>query len=295
MSPARPMASRPFLTAMAHGRRSKTRKASSLRLDTKTVSATGRIPLILGGRARHAAQCLIQPAQRYQSGQIVYSKPQAYYLRRKPGRLYPIGTSLERILEGGRLTSFALLGLLIDPDKDCVLKKDDARHTFTIELPGNKLHTLDRDVVSPVDKSKPLHNAPMILTEVEGDFAAVVEVTGEFSPSLTPPEDSQGNTVSATVQGAGLLLYQDKDNFVRFERSARVSLGSIQPSHKVLFEVVKNGKQAESQRISAPASGPLNLIVMRRQGRVTCTATVDLAAPRGRACTWTSTCPRRSR
>ncbi len=247
--------------------------------DPNTASASGRVPLILGGQSTRAAQCLIQTAQRYQSGQIVCSKPQAYYLRRKPGRLYPIGASLERILEGGRHASFALLGQMIDPEKDCVLKKDEASHTFAIEIPGNKLHTLDRDIVSPLDNTKPLQNAPMILTDVDGDFAAVVEVTGEMSPSLTPPEDSQGNTVSATVQGAGLLLYQDKDNFVRFERSARVSLGSIQPSHKVLLEVVKNGNPAETQRISAPPSGPLYLIVMRRQGRVICTASVDLTAP----------------
>ncbi len=254
-------------------------EGSELAHNPKTGSATGRVPLILGGSSAAATRCLIQTAQRYQSGQLVYSKPEAYFLPRKPGRLYPIATSLERILRGGRRESFARLGRLIDPDKDCDLKKDEATDTITIEIPGNTLHTLDREIVSPLDKTKPLHNAPMVLTEVDGDFAAVVEVTGEISPSLTLPEDLRGNTISATFQGAGLLLYQDRNNFVRLERLARVNAGSIQPSHKVLLEVVKNGKQLESQRLSAPSSGRLNLILMRRQGRVTCTASADMAAP----------------
>ena len=248
--------------------------------DPKASSASGRVSLSLGARSAPASQCLIQTAQRYQSGQIVYSEAAGVFScgARLAGSI-PIGTSLDRILEGGRRASFALLGQMIDPNKDCVVKKDEASRTITIEIPGNKLHTLDRDVVSPLDKTKPLNNAPMVLTDVEGDFAAVVGVSGEIGPSLTPPEDLQGNTVSATYQGAGLLLYRDKDNFVRLERSARVNVGSIQPTHKVLFEVVKNGKLAESQNVSAPASGPLNLIMMRRGARVTCTASSDLAAP----------------
>jgi hypothetical protein len=41
---------------------------------------------------------------------------------------------------------------------------------------------------------------------VEGDFAAMVEVTGEISAGTTLPKDRQGNSVPFTFQGAGLLL-----------------------------------------------------------------------------------------
>ena len=68
----------------------------------------------------------------------------------------------------------------------------------------------------------------MTLTAVEGDFAAVVEVTGELSPGLVLPKDRQGNHIPSTFQGAGLLLYQDQDNFVRLERTAGMAVGSIE-------------------------------------------------------------------
>ena len=110
----------------------------------------------------------------------------------------------------------------------------------------------------------------MTLAPVEGDFAAIVQVTGEISPSLTLPEDRQGNDIPSTFQGAGLLLYQDKDNFVRFERTAGVAVGSIQPIHRVLFEVVKDGKQVESQKYPLPPEGPAYLFLVRRKGRVLC-------------------------
>ena len=81
----------------------------------------------------------------------------------------------------------------------------------------------------------------MSLIDVEGDFAVLVEVTGEINAGATLPKDRQGNTIPFTFQAAGLILYQDKDNFVRLERSAGVAVASLQPIHKVLFEVVKDG------------------------------------------------------
>src|SRR5262249_12817303 len=86
--------------------------------DTKTASATGRVPINLPGQSAAARRCLIQTASRYQSGQLVYSKPEEYYLPRKPGQLFPIGASLERIVKASRRASSALLGRMIDSDKD---------------------------------------------------------------------------------------------------------------------------------------------------------------------------------
>ena len=250
-----------------------------LRHDPNTASASGRVHVLMNGQGAAADKLLVQTAHRYQSGQVVYSKPKAYDLPDKPGRIYPIGTSLPLILKAARRASFALLEPLVDPDKDCQLIKDNESYRIKIEVPGDKLHTLALDVVTRVDKKKPLHNAPMTLTAVEGDFAAIVLVTGELSPSLTLPEDRQGNDITSTFQGAGLLLYQDEHNFVRLERTAGVSVGSIQPIHKVLFEVVKNGKRVESQKYPLPPDGPAYLLLMRRNGRVVCRASLDLATP----------------
>jgi hypothetical protein len=104
-------------------------------------------------------------------------------------------------------------------------------------------------------------------------------VTGEINPSLTLPEERQGNDITSTFQGAGLLLFRDQNNFVRLERTAGVVAGSIQPSHKILFEVVKDGKQFESQKYSLSPSGPAYLLLLRRKGRVVCAASRDLRAP----------------
>ena len=238
-----------------------------LRHDPDTASASGRVHVLLGGKGAAAEQLFLQTAHRYQSGQLIYSRPRAYNLPGKPGRIYPVGTSLQAIVKAARRESFALLGPLVDPDKDCELKKDGTSYKIQIEIPGDKLHTLDPEILSRLDKTKPLHNAPMCLSDVEGDFAAFVEVTGQISPSLTLPEDRQGNDISATFQGAGLIVYRDRDNFIRLERTASAAVGSFQPSHRVLVEVVQDGKVVASQKQSVAAAQRAYLILMRRKGR----------------------------
>jgi hypothetical protein len=148
-----------------------------------------------------------------------------------------------------------------------------------IEVPGGKVRTLAPYVRARYNKKKALHNAPMVLTDVEGDFAAMVEVTGDMSPGSKMPKDRQGNEIPFTFNGAGLLLYQDKDNFVRLERTAGVSLDKLQPIHKVLFEVVKDGKQVENQSYPPVPEGTIYLVLLRRKGRVTCGFSQNLTAP----------------
>ena len=220
---------------------------------------------------------LIQTAHQYQSGQLVYSRPRAYDLPGKPGRIYPTGAPLELILSGARRASFALLGPLVDPENDCNLEKNAKTQTIKIGVPCESPRTLAPDLVSPRDKKSPLHNAPMTLTPVQGDFAAIVRVSADLSPGLTLPEDRLGNSLPSTFQGAGLLLYQDKSNFVRFERTAAVTVGSITPIHRILLEVVKGGKPVETERYAVPSGGPTYLLLMRHGTRVTCRASLDLA------------------
>ena len=102
-----------------------------------------------------------------------------------------------------------LLGPLIDPDKDCKLTKDEDNLKIKIEIPG-KLHSLAPEIAKRTNRKKSLHNAPMTLTDVEGDFVALVEVTGEINPGSATPKDRQGHDIPFTVQSAGLILYQDK-------------------------------------------------------------------------------------
>jgi len=253
-------------------------KEVELRHDPSTASASGRIQVALSGQGAAARKVLVQTSHRYQSGQLVYSKPTAYDLPDSPRRIHPPGTPLKLILKAARRASFALLEPLIDPDKDCRLFKDAENNRIKIEIPGDKLHTLAPELVAQLDKKKPLHNAPMTLTAVQGDFAAFVEVVGEISPGLALPEDRQGNHIASTFQGAGLLLYQDRDNFVRLERTSGVAAGSMHLIDKVLFEVIKGGKRVESQTYPLPPEGPAYLLLMRRKGRVAWGTSHDRAA-----------------
>ena len=126
-----------------------------------------------------------------------------------------------------------------------------------IEIPGGKVRSLAPYVVKRLNKKKPLHNAPMTLIDVEGDFAVLVEVTGEISAGTSCPRIARATTSRSRFRAAGLLLYQDKDNFVRIERTAGVAVDTLQPIHKVLFEVVKEGKQvAESESTRRCRRGP---------------------------------------
>ncbi len=251
-------------------------QAIELRPSPDNASASGRIHVALSEPGEGSRKVLVQTAHQYRSGQLVYSKPKAYHLPEKPGPVYPAGTPLQLILNTARRASLALLGPLVDPDKDCRLEKDDVSNTIKIEVPGDTLHTLAPQLVTAEDKTKPLHNAPTTLTAVEGDFAAIVEVTGELSPSLTLPDNRQGNAIPSTFQAAGLLLYQDKDNFVRLERTASVAVGWIQPVHRLLLEVVKNGKVVESEKYSVPPDRPSYLFLTRRTGRLIAASSPDL-------------------
>ncbi len=159
---------------------------AELKHDADTVSATGRVQIALSDSASAARKVLIQTAHQYQSGQLVYSRPRSYDLPGKPGRIYPTGAPLELILSGARRASFALLGPLVDPENDCNLEKNAKTQTIKIGVPCESPRTLAPDLVSPRDKKSPLHNAPMTLTPVQGDFAAIVRSLCRLEPGIDP-------------------------------------------------------------------------------------------------------------
>ncbi|MFI5458051.1 MAG: trypsin-like peptidase domain-containing protein [Isosphaerales bacterium] len=249
-----------------------------LQRDPKLAMASGRIQVALSGQGAAARKVLIQTAHRDLQGTLVYSKPREIDLPEKPGPIM-ISSKIMKILKALERKSLSMLGKLVDPEKDCKLTKDEANMKVKIDIPGGKVRTLAPFVHTRLNRKKPLHNAPMVLIDVEGDFAAMVEVTGEWSPGAKLPKDRQGNDIPFTFNGAGLLLYQDKDNFVRLERTAGVDVNDLHPIHKVLFEVVKDGKQVENQNYPPVPEGTVYLILVRRKGRVTCGYSQNLTSP----------------
>jgi S1-C subfamily serine protease/regulation of enolase protein 1 (concanavalin A-like superfamily) len=244
--------------------------------DPKVAVASGRVQVPLTGQGAAARKVLIQTAHRDLRGQLVYSKPKEYDLPEKPGPIMPPG-QLQRTIKSVKRKSYSMLVQLIDPDKDCKLVKDDDNMKFKIEVPGDKVHTLAPELVTRRNKKKALHNAPLAMTEVEGDFVAMVKVTGDISAGSKLPKDKQGNNdlISFTFQAAGLILYQDDKNFLRLERSAGVNLENLQGIHKILIEAVRDGKQAMNPiYVPFPEKDTL-LILIKRKGKVKCLFSPD--------------------
>ncbi len=155
------------------------------------------------------------------------------------------------------LRTIANLGKLIDAVGDCRLIKD--ANGLTIALPG-KLH-----VLSPELGTK---NSPMALIGVEGDFVAQVKVAGEVMPGRTPVEK-----MPFAFHGAGLLLWKDKDNYVRLERAGAGASGRPH-THQILVEVCKNGKPAGHNYADWPP-GPTLLRMERRKDGLICSHSGD--------------------
>ncbi len=94
-------------------------------------------------------------------------------------------------------------GIVEDPDGDCTFRADLGR--LTIGIPGTP-HALSADIGKT--------NGPRLLREVDGDFHAQVKVAGAFpvDPRCLMPG-------RWAFFGAGLLVWQDDKNYVRFERA----------------------------------------------------------------------------
>ncbi len=238
-----------------------------LRRDPNASTATGSVQIALSGQGANARKVLLQTARRDSSGMTIYSKPREVELPEHPGRILPAG-EFQKTLKVVARKSVDMLGTLTDPDKDCKLTKDLDTLTVKIEVPG-KLHSHSPEILKR-NKKTSLHNAPMTVAEIEGDFAAIVEVAGEISPGVTLPKDRQGNQFPFTFAGAGLILYQDKDNFSRFERTGGTSLEKLARVDRLLIEAVKGGKQAMHPIYMQIPDAPIQLILIRRKGRVRC-------------------------
>ncbi|MDR3639537.1 MAG: trypsin-like peptidase domain-containing protein [Isosphaeraceae bacterium] len=128
------------------------------------------------------------------SGTTIHAKPSRYLVSaarpRGNGANRPAGTTF--------------WGEVVDPDGDCALKLQDGDLVY--EVPGT-LHDLNVDVGS--------NNGPRVVQEVDGDFTALVKVTGSFEPGpvRTGPK-------SVPYNGGGLLLWWDEGNYIRLERAA---------------------------------------------------------------------------
>lgn len=89
-------------------------------------------------------------------------------------------------------------------------------------------------------------NAPRLLKKVAGDFTAQVKVTSDFTPGVS--STGQGRPFN----GAGLLVWENKDNFLRLERNAYWVADQLF-CYPPLIEYWRNGQYAGVNAQSRPA------------------------------------------
>src|SRR5262249_24947683 len=123
--------------------------------------------------------------------------------------------------------------------------------SLTIQVPGS-WHDLNPD-------SGKL-NAPRVVHTVEGDFLVTAKVSGDFKPggkSTTPK--------GVPFNGAGILVWNDSDNFIRLERGAMLRKGKI--GTIVLFEEREGGYRGALHNEVFPG-GDCYLRMQRKGSRI---------------------------
>ena len=132
-------------------------------------------------------------------------------------------------------------GTIDDPDHDCQFEA--ASGSLRITVPGT-LHDLSAEIGKL--------NAPRILREVEGDFLIDVRVEGGFRPA---GPCTRAN--SLPYLGAGLLVWFDDKNYIRFERAALERNGKNEPY--VNFELRREGRREGGGMVVPEAAAYLRL------------------------------------
>jgi hypothetical protein len=112
-------------------------------------------------------------------------------------------------------------GDAVDPRGECRFHEEAGR--FTMHVPGGNYQLLPG-----MDHN---FNAPRLLREVDGDFSAIVEVQ---------PFDIKGQPLpgvgSSPYQGAGLVVWQDSKNYIRYLIARMPKVGGPGPcAHTLVF------------------------------------------------------------
>jgi regulation of enolase protein 1 (concanavalin A-like superfamily) len=146
-------------------------------------------------------------------------------------------------------------GQVVEPDGDCSITAVDGK--LAIAVPGT---THDLSSYHSIYKKR---NAPRILRDVEGDFTVQVRVSGAFDPG-------KAGTVPGAYpfNGAGLLLWDNSENYLRLERNVWTTSHGEHSSYLPLFEYWKDDKDVTLGTPSAKPffTGPSTYLRMTRQG-----------------------------
>jgi hypothetical protein len=147
-------------------------------------------------------------------------------------------------------------GQAADPDGDCRFEQMDGK--LTILVPGT-VHNLVADAGQL--------NAPTVLSSVRGEFIAMVKSTG----GVRPGRDSSVPD-GLPYNGTGLLLWVDRNNYIRLERAGLIREGAF--TTYVNFEQFNGGRRVFSQGAGL-RDLPTDLRLEYRAGKVYASTSQD--------------------
>lgn len=148
-------------------------------------------------------------------------------------------------------------GTVVDPKGDCSVEEKDG--TLSMTIVGR--HDLSSELAQGMD-------APRVLRDIQGDFIAMVKVggsSGATGPSTVPSR--------RPFMGAGLLLWRDEKNYVRFER-ASVDVDGQAFSY-LSFEERRNGELNVAYSQLPLMGEAVRLRLERRNGKIYAAAAYD--------------------
>ena len=261
--------------------------SANMQLNSQKLEAQASVSNQHAGPNPNQRKLYVQTAHKDTTGKMVYHPPQMVTVPNQPGPILP-ANSMSKMVEKWFVKSLNRLSPLVDPDQDCHLGKEEAERIIKISIPP-KAHTLAPELVKG---KKPLNNAPMSLAEVKGDFISLVHVVGDMDPGVDPVALPTGvsyrhytgkvmRKLTGTFQGAGLLLYQDDNNYMRVERTSFTKDGKPFLEQRILIEVVKNGKHLIEPLYLQVPEAEMMLGIARRKGRVSCLIVVGNAISLG--------------
>jgi uncharacterized protein (TIGR03067 family) len=138
-------------------------------------------------------------------------------------------------------------GEVVDPNRDCQFAKSKDELTITVSAGHHNLNP-----------AAPFSNvaAPRVLRKASGDFDLQVSV-----PPFNRPGPNTASGSPNSYVGAGLLCWQDSNNFVRFFRAANGESGRLIAS----LEIFTEGKKLLWEDVDVPDSATF-LRAERRAG-----------------------------
>jgi S1-C subfamily serine protease/regulation of enolase protein 1 (concanavalin A-like superfamily) len=189
---------------------------------------------------------LLQIVLRDNFGRVVASKPAPVILPDRPGPLQ----GMETIAKPRALANWSCEANLEEGVK-------------ITHKPGSTTIKLPAGVARNNAPQFSLLNAPCALVKVEGNFRVAVGVANTFDPGGKGVAVPKGK-FPYSFQSAGILIWQDENNFIRLERS-KGSSGGIGMVHRVLIEVYKDGKEVEVHYEDV-SEAPVVLLAAIRKG-----------------------------